>query len=203
MYVLSLKDWKVAVLRRTLPCFAKTRTLARGTFSAVFETPDPTRVLKLTTDATHYAYLTDGLSPEGPHKPVVLHDYGEVGETSDGVSLYLVALERLQKVRPGTENGLLTRRIVRYANKDPDKRYPDDTDHVPGMPASLVRFMADLNHFIFNLAFRADVHGGNFMERADGTLVVNDPVFDSKLLLRTSRERHRKSQESHGYAYGY
>jgi hypothetical protein len=203
MYVLSLKDWKVAHLRRTLTCFANTRTLARGTFSAVFETPDPTRVLKLTTDPTHYSYLTDGISPDGPHKPVVLHDYGEVGETSDELPLYLVELERLQKVRAGTENGLLPRRIVRHANKDPDRRYPDDPDHVPGMPPSLVRFLDDLNHFIFNLAYTPDVHGGNFMERADGTLVVNDPVFDNKLLLRTSRERYRQKQESRGYAYGY
>jgi len=203
MYVLSLNDCKVATLRRTMPCFAKTRTLARGTFSAVFETPDPTRVLKLTTDATNYAYLTEGFAPDGPHKPVVLHDHGEVGETSEGVTLYLLELERLQKVTTGTENGLLARRIVRYANKNPDKRYPDDPDHIPGMPPSLVRFMDDLNHFIFHSAFAPDVHWGNFMERADGTLVVSDPVFDSKLLRRTSKERYQNKQESRRYAAAY
>jgi hypothetical protein len=203
MYVLSLKDWKVALLRRTLPCFANTRTLARGTFSAVFETPDPTRVLKLTTDASHYSYLTDGCSPTGPHKPVVLVDHGDIGETSEGLTLYLVELERLQKVRVGTQNGLLTRRIVRYTDNAPDRRYPEDTEAIANIPESLCEFFEELNHFIFNFAYCPDVLWSNFMERADGTLVVNDPVFDNKLLLKTSKERYQRKQEARGYAYPY
>jgi hypothetical protein len=201
MKVLYLKDWGVERVRRTLPCFANTKLLARGSFGAVFETADPNRVLKLTTDEKHYAYLTDGLAPQGCYKPVVLVDHGEVGETEDGLTLYLVEMERLQKVRTGTENGRLTRRIVNYVGAHAQSAFPETTTAVRGLPAALAGFLEDLNTFISNFACAADAHWGNFMERMDGTLVVSDPVYDKPLLDRKRREYFRKREAArYGHA---
>lgn len=188
MLVLNLKDPVVKRIRATHPSFANTRMLARGTFCAVFETSNPDRVLKLTADRSHYAYLTDGLAPEGPHKPLVLENHGYLDDTLSGAPLYLVEVERLRPVTPRTENSRLTRRIVAYACKDEDGQYPTQIDQVKGLSEPLAQFCEDVNCFTSNFDCITDPRYGNFMERNDGTLVMSDPVFDFKLLRKMERQ---------------
>jgi hypothetical protein len=183
--VISLKDFAVQRLRQVHPAFRGTRFLARGSFSGVYSTSQPDRVLKLTTDSSHVAYLTDGCAPSGVHKPVLLRNYGEVGTTERDLGLYLVEVEKLQPVSRGTANGLLARRIIRYVAKN--HMYPEELGDISGLTRSLVDFMTDLNWFVAHYDCHTDARWTNFMERADGTLVFSDPVFDKKLYLRLSR----------------
>ena len=183
MLVLKLNDWRVQALRRTHPRLVHAKTLARGTFGAVFTTPNPDRVLKLTVDKSHRDYLVDGLSPEGVYKPIVTEDFNEVGETTEGDTLYLFEMERLQHLKRGTRNGLLAHRITRYV--DSHGRCPSEPVKDWGLTPDLLNFMSSLNKFADNFCYRRDFHWKNFMERpSDGTLVFSDPVFDQEMHLR-------------------
>jgi len=181
MTVLSLKDPEVMHLRFRHPAFrsASKKMLGRGQFGAAFAMSDPTRVLKLTTDSKNVGYLTERLGPQGIHKPAVLANYGQVGESATGLPLYLLEMERLYPVRRGTPNGLMARRITRYVSKH--DRFPEEDEELAGMTPELARFMCMLNWFWMNHQCTADANFSNFMERADGTLVFSDPVFDHKL----------------------
>lgn len=183
--VISLKDFKVQRLRHQHPAFKNTKFLARGSFCGVYSMLQPDRVLKLTVDSCHIAYLTDGCAPTGIHKPELLKDYGPVGTTEDGLDLYLVEVEKLYPVRRGTENGLLAHRIVRFVDRS--GRYPQGLEDIPGLTPSLVEFMTLLNQFIGNYGCHSDARLANFMEREDGTLVLSDPVFDRELFLKNPR----------------
>lgn len=183
MRILNLNDIAVKRLRQTLPCFKNTRVLARGTFCVVFDMPDKSRVLKLTTDRVHYAYLTDNMSPGGSYKPLVLEDHGMVGETIKGsLALYLVEVERLQPIPSNTDNSRLVRRMVRYARSKGSRAYPSCTTQVKGLSDTLAEFCGELNNFVGNFGCSIDPVFNNFMERADGTLVMSDPVYDFKML---------------------
>lgn len=203
MNILSLNDWAVRRLRTTHPAFAGTKLLARGTFCAVFAMPDPTRVLKLTTDPAHASYLTDGLAPEGEYKPQVLADYGNVGETEHGLVLYLFEVERLGKLQPGSPARRLAGQLLRYLRTE--RRWPEESDEMPGMPAPMGPFLRSLNWLIDNYPMKADPKLDNFMQRADGTLVLSDPVYDAGLYDREGRRQAQAYAERHQgrYAYAY
>jgi hypothetical protein len=193
MNILNLNDWNVKRLRATHPAFAGTRLLARGSFCAVFTMPDPTRVLKLTTDATHIGYLTDGLAPQGAYKPQVLAEHDVDVETSHGLSLYLLEVERLQKVQPGSPAKKLAGRLMRYFKEH--ERLPDEPGEVEGLTAPLARFLDQLNWFFTNYRARPDLKLDNFMQRDDGTLVLSDPVFDHRLQQREFERRRRQHEQ--------
>ena len=180
MKILKLTDLNVRHLRATHPAFAGTRLLARGTFCAVFEMSDTSRVLKLTTDRAHANYLTDCLSPQGEYKPEVLKTHDIDVETEHGLPLYLFEVERLQKVPAGSPAKKLASRLMRFC--DEHAHFPEKLTDIEGMTASLAQFLKELNWFIANYDVKADLKMDNFMQRADGTLVMSDPVFDSKLL---------------------
>lgn len=182
MLVMSLKDPAVASVRRTHPLLRGTRVLGRGSFCVVFETAQTDRVLKLTTDRAHVDYLLDGCSPQGEHKPRVLADHEEVGTTSRGLPMYLLEVERLQRIKRGTPNGTLAQRIVRFADKH--RHFPDELRDVPALTSALADFMGVLNIFISNFSYMRDAKFDNFMQRADGTLVFSDPVYDHSLFQK-------------------
>lgn len=51
-------------------------------------------------------------------------------------------------------------------------------DDLTWLPAELADFMGELNYFVWNFNWALDIGWQNFMERADGTLVLSDPVID-------------------------
>lgn len=156
--------------------------LGRGEFCAVFEMVEPDRVLKLTTDPAHVAYLVDGLSPSGIHRPILFATHGKVGETKRGLPLYLVEVEKLYPIKRGSPNARLVRKITRYV--EACKRFPEQDDELADMPSELSGFMCRLNWFWMNYKCQPDAKHSNFMQRADGTLVFNDPVFNQDLYRR-------------------
>lgn len=185
---LSLHDPYVRSFVRRDERLRSAKVLGKGSFCRVLESSDPNRVFKLTTDRAHVAYLVDRLAPQGLFKPVVHADHGIVFRTRDDVDVHLLEIERLQKVHRGTPNGQLVRRICSFVNRNrralPEERLPTPEDKLEWLPAELAEFMAEVNDFCWNFDCRMDVHWGNFMERADGTLVLSDPVYDYQLFCR-------------------
>lgn len=193
MNILDLTDFKVKHLRATYPAFAGTKLLARGSFCAVFEMRDPTRVLKLTTDKQHVCYLTDYIAPQGEHKPVVFDNHDIDVETKNGLTLYLLEVERLQKVQAGSPAKKLATRIMRFYSEH--QRLPQSVTDVEGMPPALANFLEELRSFVLNYEVRLDLKMDNFMQRFDGTLVMSDPVFDYKLQEREFQRLRRANAE--------
>jgi len=189
MNLLSLKDFAVRRLRATHPAFKGTRVLARGTFCVVFETPDPTRVLKLTVDRAHSSYLADGICDDEQYRPRVLADHGDVGELESGLELRLFEVERLQKIAPATVTSRLARQLIKLVNKQ--NRFPEDLSSHEFITAPLANFLGRLNWFADNYKVELDLHMANFMQRTDGTLVFSDPVYDRVMFARESRKLYR------------
>lgn len=198
MYILDLADRNVKALRATHPAFAGTKLFARGGFCAVFSMPDPTRVLKLTTDQQHVSYLTDGIAPQGEHKPLVLAEHDIEVETKNGLALYLLEVERLQKTQPGSPARKLATGLIRFYKQN--RRLPLAYSDVDGLTPALLRFMEDLTWFVTNYQARLDLKMDNFMQRADGTLVMSDPVFDHLLQEREFQRVRRRNDEIRAHA---
>lgn len=178
--VLSLADPRVRAFVRTDERLRAAKVVGKGKFCRVYETPDPNRVLKLIADYAHVYYLVDRLSPQGIFKPIVHEDYSVVCTTADGVDVQLLEVERLQKVRRGTPNGRLVRRILDFA-----QHYSWLPTHREWwLPKDLGEFMQEVNEFSINFDCKLDLHWANFMERPDGTLILNDPVLDYRTFSR-------------------
>lgn len=196
MTVLHLKDHGVQRARRAHPALAGKPCLARGTFSAVFEGTRPETVLKLTMDRSNYAYMTDGLSPDGPHKPELFEDHHIVGEASTGEDLYLIEVERLAPLKGPAAHATVLRQVMRQLSRHTmctpgadGTTFPDSVWSHPGVCGTLAEFLHRLEWFAQNYECRIDAKvGQNYMMRAkDQTVVASDPVFDAKLLGRYRR----------------
>lgn len=149
--------------------------LGRGAFSAVYESATGS-VLKLTVDRVAARYLVGRRAPVGVFKPRVLKNFGAVGETDHGDTLYLFELERLQPLRRGSELGGLARRIINHARQH--NELPEEPTPRVDAGKAMHAFMTQLNDFREHFECGLDVHWGNFMERTDGTLVFSDPFAD-------------------------
>ena len=187
--ILHLKDFGISKARREHPALRGKRVLARGTFSAIFEGASPASVLKLTVDPAQYAYMTDGLSPDGQLKPVLLEDHSQIGETSSGEDVFLIEVERLAPLARGAEGYRVMRRVLALYARNGHKLLPEDPAEVKGMTQLMSSFFAQINWFCINFGYRIDAAmGQNYMQRtSDGSLVASDPVFDAELMTR-----HRK-----------
>ncbi len=177
MDIVTLRDPAVSRLRKRHPLLKNKKIIGRGVFCRVFEGSTPQSVYKLTADRSHVEYLTDRLSPQGRFKPVVIEDYGVVGTLKTGTDIYLLEVERLQRLKRRSKNARLVAEIMnqtRRALPTEDKALEKDQ---PG----LLEFMEDLNNFTYNFLCTFDLHYANFMERTDGTLIFSDPVFDEEI----------------------
>lgn len=192
--VLYLRDWGVMRARRRHQLLRAKRVLARGTFCAVFEGSRADTVLKLTLDRSHYVYMTDSLSPQGTYKPRLIEDFGAIGQTTKGHELYLIEVERLEKLPRGNLAARVARRVVQHFRQSGYKELPCEEAAVRELDASFAEFLSDLNVFITNFGFRFDGKvGNNFMYRpSEDQLVVSDPVFDAQLLAEAHKSARNR-----------
>lgn len=189
MSVLALIDPNVRALLKQHPLLKGTNIIGRGAFCCVFEGKKKTRVYKLTTDSTHAAYLTDADAPQGLYKPKVFANHHVVGETSTGLDLFLLEVERLRPIRKGSANWDLAEALIQY---DRDHgRLPQSKRSARWATDELLCFMRQLNQFTRIFGCRLDLSKANFMERNNGHLVFSDPVFDEE-----SRERNSYSMRN-------
>lgn len=178
--VLSLRDPHIRSFVRSDPRLRGAKVIGRGSFCRVFETSDPNRVFKLTADSIHAAYLVDRYAPQGVFKPVVHEDFEVVCETRSGVTVRLLEIEKLQKIHRTSPNRRLVRRICDFVFRvrGARMRFPAPEDELPWLPPDLALFMSQVNDFCETYDCKVDAHAASFMERADGSLVLSDPVYD-------------------------
>jgi hypothetical protein len=191
--ILRLDNWKIKQIRRD---FNLKTMLGRGVFSAVFESDNPDTVLKLTVCEVQYQMLRDYTGLDHEMFPLFIRDYGSVGEfvhpeSGERHSVYLMEVEKLYSMR-GTNKAL-----PRLINKLVCDNYSDDTglrfskvgvkllemgsayEKVSEAMFELARFIQDYG---LESVVAVDTHGGNFMRRKCGALVINDPLCNGKML---------------------
>lgn len=163
----------------------------RGVFSAIFDDKWNT-VLKLTADGASYAMLNGKVRVKNRHFPQVHKDYREVGEmviANYRLPLFLYEVEKLQ---PLQKNSIERNMAYRLGTMQRKWTYEDycgnessiSTVHEMSMdekiPVTIREALAELRDFIKTSPNnRLDMHLGNFMQRANGELVITDPIFDA------------------------
>lgn len=184
--MLNTKEAKVrAALRH--PALAGLKRIGRGAFCVVYDKGET--VLKATSDPVQYGFYTDYTAPNGPHFPKLIHNYGEIGETAAGDSIYLVEMEKLSKIpRSGPLRQEAKRLLtimhgaaVMTAGCGDEKR---DSHEALLMAADDDRLTVDLRaalldvaDFISNYDAMQDFGMKNLMLR-DQTIILNDVVAD-------------------------
>lgn len=169
------------------------KMLARGSFSAVFDTGNT--VHKLTLDKYAYMLGTDRvIGCSGRHFTQVLSNHGEVGEV-EGQPVYLFECEKLEKLPKTGPLRALARRVCRQATTHVCSHFQfhrlkegltlaiEELSMDESLPESLQDAFADLHKFASNVeeGWSLDLHTANLMVRpADGTLVISDPLADMK-----------------------
>jgi hypothetical protein len=210
MKILTLNDKTVRQLRANHPILKGKKLLASGQFSGVFECSETT-VLKLSIDEQSYNFLKALDESNQKHFPKLMTDYGEVGRfvTSRNIKvtaiskpiqydvpLYLYEVEKLQKIPASTENRKIITRISKDWRALDNGLFCESRQERALKIANALRENVELLKFnptIMNAvdtlaafvhqnegAF-ADLHGMNFMQRDDGTLVFSDPIGDLRI----------------------
>ena len=104
-------------------------------------------------------------------------------ELSDYLKMIIINLEEVAKYSKSNPNTAY-KKIATFANHDLlDAGEFDDLDHeavvknLGGEQAAynLLKTVYDVKKFGKQHGFKLDLHGGNYMQRSDGTIVVNDP----------------------------
>ncbi|MBK3780022.1 hypothetical protein G3A43_07115 [Paraburkholderia aspalathi] len=179
----------------------KQACIGKGSFASVFaRSTDSDTVSKVTTDEYSYFLLADYVWHEvrsgvEAHFPRLIENHGDVGE-SRGRTAYLVEVERLYPVST-TEHRRLIARWAREYNALCRETYHREGQHqFRTCSLEFCRLMAEredepyrkvfdaLYYFLRNYGGALDLKRSNFMCRADGTLVLNDVVFDVEYFNR-------------------
>jgi hypothetical protein len=104
-------------------------------------------------------------------------------ELSDYLKMIIVNLEEVAKYSKSNPKTAY-KKLANFANFNLlDAGEPDDLDHkaivknLGGEQAAynLLKTVYDVKKFGKQHGFKIDLHSGNYMQRADGTIVVNDP----------------------------
>lgn len=152
--------------------------LGRGVFSLVYD-GGRRRVLKLTLDAVSYSFMREA---KNKHFPRIRHDYGVVGSTVIDMNefpLFLMEVERLQKLPNGSE----AKKIATAVHRADRYQWIQTTllrlKGVKTVPNSIRNAIKELETFVGNdRADLVDMHMANFMCRRNGELVISDPLMD-------------------------
>lgn len=193
---LRLDQWGVKEARRHKPLEGK-QIIGRGVFSAVFEGTRKNTVLKLTVDDIAYWSLNDiYVGVRHRHVPRVIANYREVGSAKINgrdYPIFLYEIERLERV-----NGEARRLAKLICNAESTSR---QTLRGPGiferpsadkvfatmakdkaLPRSVRNALCRLAEFAENVpGGDVDLHMGNFMQRANGDLVLSDPIANMSI----------------------
>lgn len=157
------------------PLLKDAQEIDHGAFCIVFESKRKTRVLKLTADRYHYKYLTQG--PKSVYRPLVYQDYKKVGQTEDGLDIYLLEVERLYPVEADKfNNDELAMQIIEAQERL--GVLPQTATQLVAVPEDLLAFMRKLNKFRKEVGCHYDLHLCNFMQRKNGRLIFSDPFYD-------------------------
>lgn len=186
------------------------KKLAKGFFSGVYEGTREDTVLKLSICQPTYDFMMN--KSDNPHFPKVIKDYGVVGEYevakkqskmeyrmfsihSVTVPVYLYEVEKLEKA--SIENRRIGKKLHDLLYKDWDAFRESDrpaeevfqfgfenmlaSGYLDDKPTIRDAFQEMATFFLKGTA-DTDVSMQNFMQRKDGTLIINDPFSDRNMV---------------------
>lgn len=209
--VLRLDDWSVRSALRHEALKGK-KCIARGAFSAVYEGSKPNTILKVSVDNLGYWMLNccaAGVSHW--HFPRIIENHGWIGDMKIGnvdFPIYLVEMERLEKLKVGSDAKRLARLLSGQQRRStmkcvsPHGMKGDSTSTVDtltdilnskiSLPRSIGNALKQLRDFCqYYDGARLDMHLGNFMQRKNGELVITDPLMDSVAFEARSRQMRK------------
>jgi hypothetical protein len=180
------------------PLLQGKKLLGRGNFSAVFEGTRPNTALKLTVDGPSYWMANDKVTRVTHRHFTRVHDdhqdIGEISVLGRRWPIYLYEVERLSKLRAGSQACKLARSII-IRHNDRRLTYADVPEEFlaeeearkmvacKDLPGSVRNAFKDLARYCsYNGGNFLDLHMKNFMERANGQLVMTDPIGDLTLV---------------------
>lgn len=169
-------DPQIIKLKKALG--VKGKQIGRGAYAAVYATENDT-VIKITEDWSHYAFVA-GSDKDNPCLPRMLKDMS--GLCPSGIYAYeterLFApgkLGRKKDVKDIVDKVDHAKRTVPYTNSfDADIVKQVSNSVEPGYMKDALDYVRDFINGRGDCSL--DLHEGNIMCRADGTLVITDPV---------------------------
>lgn len=194
---LRLDHWEVkSALRHSL--LEGKKPIGRGCFSAIFEGTRKNTVLKLTVDNFGYWLFNCWTAKvEHRHFPRIIDSHGDIGTVKLGGTdypLFLFEMEKLEKIKPGTDTKRLAMNIqnaVRTANDKVDLWMRNDlrsammVQHMTQnttLPRSIRNALGQLENFCFSYpGGQIDLHINNMMQRKNGELVITDPLANMSI----------------------
>lgn len=157
--------------------------IGRGVYSIVLS--GGISVFKLTIDRMAYALAEHQVQWQSSVMPVILGLHGIVGATDTRVPLFLIEMERLDKLVTGTD---VRKRCLSIARQLKKYIKYDDSPAVRLRRASALQQEAEMERGLMLLAdfiesrwpaAELDLHSANFMRRPDtGEAVITDPIMD-------------------------
>jgi len=203
---LRFDHWGVKQARKHEVLVGK-KPIGRGTFSAVFDGTRKNTVLKMTVDDSAYWLLNDwAVCVNHWHFPRVVKNYGEIGNTRIGrfdFPIYLYEIERLEKVSGpnkrlvnlicGAEDN--SRRMAMGKNWEERPKAAKVLDLMledKALPRTIHNALRQLRNFADHMDGSLDLHSGNFLQRANGELVMSDPIANMKIWDEARRQLARR-----------
>ena len=98
------------------PLLARTKLIGRGAYSMIFL--GASNVFKLTTDRVSYELAESQMQWQCASLPKVIGLHGQIGTTDGGLPLFLMAIERLEKLVLGSEQRKLCLSIGRRVRQN-------------------------------------------------------------------------------------
>lgn len=181
---------ELEAVAKTLPRLRGRRLIGSGSSSLVFESGVPGRALKLASDPASILFLGDPQRPTGPHYPIVFsaEEICPAGRLGFPVSLF--ELERLFPLTPASASWAAAEALC-GAYLVALKRWSCFSEEMGrlalgtlarslpcGLPEDFRPALLSLETFSDDIQAIPDLLlRENLMARADGTLVLSDPLF--------------------------
>jgi len=167
--------------------------IGRGAFSLVYD-GGKASVYKLTVDGYSYGLMKNAT---GRHFPKIRRDYGIVGEIAiNNIQhhLYLMKMERLQKLQAGGNARLQAMTITQSVSKYVRLSLAIQMiEHDKTFPKSILQALWQVQQYqVFSQENVLDMHMANFMQRESGTLIITDPLLDRPVWRARVDEERRK-----------
>ena len=217
--MIGVKKYQHLTLNRAIDIVAKdmgAEVLGSGAYGTVIQSKDPNVVYKvLESDAGYMRFVHFIQQYPDKHFPKIYkvknltNFFRRYGIQND--KFVVVALEKLQPVNPkkiGMNVEFIEALLNTHSPHDPPKVMPDGDKNDNQLPASMfLQWLPELKGlWSAGIKLRGlqsesrdyfwDIHSGNIMMRADGTVVITDPLGShSGFKYQSAIEKERSNKE--------
>lgn len=152
------------------------KLLGKGSFAVTFEKPGYPWVIKVFTSDNSYKHFLDYVlkHQDNPHLPKIKGKFIPI----NGITFAV----RIEKLTPISEEHPLAKRLWDLLGNHTDKPLARaNRDWLRKHYPRILEIFKDIRKTSKGHAFTYDTHDGNIMQRADGTPVITDPLYDPEI----------------------